>query len=355
MSSICRLCITQTPALTSVFSFKNDHLISDLISLICPVNIDPSDNYPKSICLTCLRIVTEAYELREKSLQSDIKFKSGKIKMSSKNSEPAKSSAPTRSSSTKEPQKLPEVTTIKVEKDPFNSAIEFVDESYQPDDEQYESNESGNDYDDGDDDDDDDDYQEIIPIEPKIRKKSKYERVTVGEITRVKCRFCDKVFSNTQNVKRHMMMEHDSKKEVSTSCKLCGAFISHKTNLKRHIKMHHPEYNISPPSKLKTEHFQEIIKNSSELTRKIFATPKKQKYIEYITITSLENDNNCFKYQCLICMRENGTSKIWSQRINNGGTSNIRRHLSTMHPEDFQRLEDSLNGEGLLPTLDDIN
>jgi len=214
-----------------------------MISLICPVKIDPSDNYPKSVCLSCLRIVTEAYELREKSVQSDFKFKTGKIQISRQSSkilEPTKSSLPTRSTDTRkstEPTRLPEVASIKVEKDPFNSAIEFVDESFPPDDEQYDTNESGNDYDD---DDDDDDYQEIIPIEPNITKKSKYERITVGEITRVKCPYCDKIFSNTQNVKRHMMADHETKKDSSTSCKLCGAFISHKTNLKRHIKMHHP-------------------------------------------------------------------------------------------------------------------
>jgi len=53
-------------------------------------------------------------------------------------------------------------------------------------------------------------------------------------------------------------------------------------------------------------------------------------------------------------MKETGKSKVWSQNISNGGTSNIRRHLSTSHPDDFQRLEASINGEGLLPTLADI-
>ncbi|KAL7012041.1 hypothetical protein ACKWTF_014592 [Chironomus riparius] len=347
MNTICRLCITKTPALTSVFSFKNDRLIADMIALICPVKIDPCDSYPKSVCLSCLRIVTEAYELREKSVQSDVKLKTGMVQ----NSNQLELPKTTRSSNIRkstEAAKLPEVANIKVEKDPFNSAIEFVDESFPPDDEEYESNESGNDYDD-----DDDDYQEIIPIEPNVAKRLKYEKIKIGEVTRVKCHYCDKIFSNTQNVKRHMITDHENKKDNSISCHLCGAYISHKTNLKRHIKMHHPEYNQQASAKHKTEHLIEIVKNSSDLTKQVFATPKKQKYMEYITITSLENDN-CFKYQCLICMKDTGKSKIWSQNISNGGTSNIRRHLSTSHPDDFQKLEASINGVGLLPTLDDL-
>lgn len=233
MDTICRLCITKTPALTSVFSFKNDRLITDMISLICPVKIDPSDSYPKSICLSCLRIVTEAYGLREKSVQSDFKLKTGKI--SSNISEPARLSSKRKST---EPAKLPEVANIKVEKDPFNSAIEFVDESYPLEDEQFELAESGNDYED-DDDDDDGDYQEIIPVEPQIAKKSKYQKVKVGEITRFKCNYCEKFFSNTQNVKRHMMSDHNSRQDHSTTCQICGIYISHKTNLNRHMKMHH--------------------------------------------------------------------------------------------------------------------
>ena len=211
-----------------------------MIALICPIKIDPSDDYPKSVCLSCLRIVSEAYELREKSVQSDVKFKTGNIEILNKNSKHSELQKTNRCSKTRkftEPAKLPEVANIKVEKDPFNSAIEFVDESYPPDDEEYESNESGNDYDD---DDDDDDYQEIIPVEPNVAKRLKYERIKMGEVTRVKCHYCDKIFSNTQNVKRHMMTEHESRKDSSTSCDLCGAFISHKTNLKRHIKKYHP-------------------------------------------------------------------------------------------------------------------
>ena len=39
----------------------------DLISLICPIKLDVSDNLPKNICDECLEIVISASKLSETS------------------------------------------------------------------------------------------------------------------------------------------------------------------------------------------------------------------------------------------------------------------------------------------------
>lgn len=240
MDTLCRLCSIKTPALTSIFSFKNDRLISDMISIICPIKIDAADDFPKNICKACLRIISEAYELREKSVQSDVNFKTGKFEK--------QESLP----------KISEVAHIKEEKDPFNSAILFLDENFAgQEDEKNESNGSENYEDDYDEADDDEDYYEqITPVEPNIgNKRIKYERTSINKGEKFKCPFCEKTFNHRSNVKRHILYDHENKKpkkdkkerkndigpkDNSVTCNICGTFISHKQNFKRHIKMHHP-------------------------------------------------------------------------------------------------------------------
>lgn len=75
MENLCRLCSSQSPTSTSVFSIKNGRLLLDMITIICPVKIDISDSLPKTICSLCLRIVLDAVDLRERSILSDLSLR----------------------------------------------------------------------------------------------------------------------------------------------------------------------------------------------------------------------------------------------------------------------------------------
>ena len=81
MDKICRLCAKRSSSLTSLFSFKNQRLIIDLIITICPIRIDRNDEFPKKICDECLEIIVSANELRSTSVKSDSDFRLGSISL----------------------------------------------------------------------------------------------------------------------------------------------------------------------------------------------------------------------------------------------------------------------------------
>lgn len=82
MESACRLCSKYSEELKSMFSFKNGHLLCDLVSSICPIKIDINDPFPKKICRRCLALITETAKLRETSVQVDETFRSGTFAIS---------------------------------------------------------------------------------------------------------------------------------------------------------------------------------------------------------------------------------------------------------------------------------
>lgn len=77
MDSVCRLCSNQTSSLKSIFSFENGRGISDLITILIPIQIDYEDSLPKNICTECLEILQKCHDLRDKSVKSDLFFRSG--------------------------------------------------------------------------------------------------------------------------------------------------------------------------------------------------------------------------------------------------------------------------------------
>lgn len=77
METVCRLCSAQSPLLESIFSFRNGRLLSDLITIMCPIKIDINDSFPKKICKECLQVIIAANELREASVKSDLSFRTG--------------------------------------------------------------------------------------------------------------------------------------------------------------------------------------------------------------------------------------------------------------------------------------
>lgn len=77
METVCRLCSKQSPLLESIFSFRNGRLLSDLITIMCPIKIDINDSYPKKICKDCLQVIIAANDLRSESVKSDVSFRTG--------------------------------------------------------------------------------------------------------------------------------------------------------------------------------------------------------------------------------------------------------------------------------------
>jgi uncharacterized C2H2 Zn-finger protein len=71
--SCCRLCLAHLDSdqLNSIFQYENNHLIAEIISDVCSVDIHRNDLLPKEICTECYDIVTKAHLLRIKSQKND--------------------------------------------------------------------------------------------------------------------------------------------------------------------------------------------------------------------------------------------------------------------------------------------
>lgn len=79
METLCRLCATSSPSLESIFIMENGQLLSDLVSVVCQIKIEPTDWLPKTICQGCRDIVISANSLREISILNDVRFRSGEF------------------------------------------------------------------------------------------------------------------------------------------------------------------------------------------------------------------------------------------------------------------------------------
>lgn len=77
MENLCRLCAQQSASLKSVFTNLNGRLLIDLISIVCPIRIDATDEFSQKICDDCLEIVVSANKLRTTSIKTDLDFRLG--------------------------------------------------------------------------------------------------------------------------------------------------------------------------------------------------------------------------------------------------------------------------------------
>ena len=208
MDTICRLCSNQSNNLTSVFTLKNGRIIADMISIICPIRIELSDNLPKTACTSCINIIFDAVDLREKSVQTDQNLKSGQFQ-----------------------QTVEPTVRIKVEKDPFNHELWLEDESNN-----LESQEDSENSDESQTNDDEDmDYYPEMLLEIKAEDSNRF-----------KCPHCPQTFGHSTNIKRHVKKFHgDIETEKPKSkfgkgcCNLCGLQLAHKSNVKRHMLRYH--------------------------------------------------------------------------------------------------------------------
>lgn len=75
MEDLCRLCLQRDESLTSVFEYRDDVLIADVIENICAIRIVAEDLHPKEICRNCRDILYKAHDLRVLSLRNDFILK----------------------------------------------------------------------------------------------------------------------------------------------------------------------------------------------------------------------------------------------------------------------------------------
>lgn len=230
MISTCRLCThsCSTAHATSIFSFHRNRLILDLISIFCPIRIERSDNLPQKICNSCLKLILDANELREKSVKSDYKLRQANFNQietqtsqnvvfqpETENDE----AEDTEMMMVKEENPLETQFVIKeITSDVQQEELNLLDEYREID----ESEETGS---------------EFMPTAPPPQKKprimkyrkhvrnrnqprqSKYQIVR-GRYNecRYKCPFCEKTFSETPTIPKHIRKVH--KEEIRLQNKL---------------------------------------------------------------------------------------------------------------------------------------
>lgn len=214
-----------------------DRLLSDMILIICPIKIDASDDLPKSICKSCLKLVLNAISLRERSVKSDLKFRSNSLVM-----------------------ETPEMVRINQDMDPFYSTTFFESDSENEENEKTKKrqrksapeikqidNENSN---------SDNfsestsEYKNMSSYEPPWKKSKKYEPHG-GD--RYKCPMCTATFTFPTNVRRHIKQVHSDddprphqvrkpKSSYTTDslcCAVCGMSFTNSSNMRRHIRNQH--------------------------------------------------------------------------------------------------------------------
>lgn len=184
MDKICRLCSEAFSQLTSIFSFHRDRLLSDMITLICPIKIDPADELPKNICSDCLRLILDAVQLREKSVRCDLKFRS-------------------------------EIFPVEARK---VDEIRSSDSLYSP---------------------------QFFGCDPSAVQNKK-EPFVVGNLEKNRLDPHDQSLKSQSNHRKHNSIESEPKKkerpkEAPANCPICRKYFSRRWNMMRHMQKCHPE------------------------------------------------------------------------------------------------------------------
>ncbi|XP_070496578.1 uncharacterized protein [Chironomus tepperi] len=251
MDGTCRLCSSRSRSTTSIFDSKNDKLIADLITTICPIKIGISDDLPKRICSLCLRIITEAVELREKSIVTDQDLRR---RLSGQDSQNSKKSSNDY-----------DENPVKLEKEA--NLINFIDQSLvsHEDFHEYEDNE----------DDDNSGYMnydvsinhDIVDYEPPAKMQKHYLKRTIEE----------DIDSMTDIAELKSVMKTFHKRLIKVEHLLHSPQdeIIEPHQQHRQPQRHHRQPQPPPPE----------IKRGSFLMNKISTVPEFEKFVEDISLS----------------------------------------------------------------------
>lgn len=286
MESLCRLCAKQSLHLESVFSFADGRLVSDLISIVCPIRIDVADLLPKKICVECKDIVVCSNKLRETCVMSDILFRTGNFD----NEEPTETAI--------QCVIPPQTVLIKEE---FSDYQVLNDHQIKEEQTNVQLITFATEF--------------VQLVEPTRKRRDKpshastYKRPRNSSATEFRCIQCDKYFHNMGNYRRHMRDIHKFTQYCPLKCSLCGESFWSKKMLEQHQQKNHsglelPSFNCDLcPAK-------EDDKISLEYHMFMDHTMKKVKQYERI-----EGE----PYTCPICFR---SFNQWS---------NCNRHAKDIH------------------------
>lgn len=209
MDTTCRLCGLSSSKLVPLFSFDNGRIISDLITILIPINVKiDDDKIPNNICKHCLNIIRSMHELRNKSVKNDEMFRN-----SIKNDDPVKE------------EELIESKIETSRKEPIQS----VEDSVSAISDAMDNNDDINMYSN----DNDSDWSL-----PESEKPSNNE-------DNFKCDICEAIFQFQSNLARHHREFHKNTSKKfkyymkPVNCSVCGLLIPQQTNLKRHMIQYH--------------------------------------------------------------------------------------------------------------------
>ncbi|KAG5666561.1 hypothetical protein PVAND_014579 [Polypedilum vanderplanki] len=279
-STHCRLCTkVATSSSFPIFSLKNGRLIADMVTIICPIKIDISDNFSKTICGRCLNIITQAIQLREKSVESDENFK-----------------------------KQIKNVQVKIETDPFRNEIWLNSEDNQSIEKEQQ--------------------KEIKNYLPKLKQK----------ISKVSCNICGLELSHANNLKRHILSCHD--KSLEFPCKECSYRFKSQIRLHTHIEKFHQissnkSFNIQTHSKSQTavETPEQVINFSCYQCNKTFTIKQNlNRHLKKIHFNSKPKEENS-----KLVKKENEKCKYCVVKFN-GNKFKYEQHLVDAHKEKLQHI-----------------
>lgn len=218
MENVCRLCWQQAYDLSTVFQFKNTHLVADLITEIVPeITIQRNDLLPKLICRNCLDIIVNACELKALSIKNDVKMRA--------------------LVDVKQP------TEFIIKDEPNPESVVQMDEIN----DQEQGTESFN------------TRFQLREFSVKLERISDTELVTLKEepdevkvqtkTNTIQCTRCERSFTKKHKYERHIDFDHDSNYERYFKCDICwinGGFklFKLKKNIEIHMEAFHMSYEV---------------------------------------------------------------------------------------------------------------
>ena len=161
-----------------------------------------------------------------------------------------------------------------------------------------------------------------------VKSKSEMERIKHEEImhknlSKFKCKQCDKTYSNNTSLKYHMTTKHErNEEEKSFMCELCNSDFTSETSLSRHVETMHQQ-----PAAINCETCGEVFSREDNLKRHM-----QEKHFDFNANLDFIEDVTHFKrHKCDEC------DKSFSRK------DHLERHIKTVHSNEPKKQLDCSN------------